>query len=56
MSEHPHDCSPECSWCATDDAWEALCDELDCVAPVFLGSALLGWRACGRCQRCGGVA
>lgn len=56
MGEHPHDCPPECFECEREGALERLCDELECDAPVFLGSRWLGWSACGSCERCRVVA
>lgn len=50
MGEHPHDCPPECRACERDDAYEALCDELDCDTPVVDVSG--EYNICGQCARC----
>lgn len=48
--EHPHDCPPDCIRCERDDAWQALCDDVGCDAPVLLPDGR--WRPCWQCARC----
>lgn len=50
MSEHPHDCPPECRLCRDLDDWQELCDALDCDQPVM---GIAGeFTECDECARC----